>query len=162
MFINSVGAYYGYFGSNCLSEETRRKLIALGIDPSTVASEAQAKALIEKILQIYAVQKSKSADGENSITSEADVYAKARELAQKTNAHFSHSMSIEEIFRAISAKINSQTSNKINNDKEQDYSSCKEELAQLEFEYYQLKQHENKMFESMYYSGNVNRMMLGI
>ena len=35
-------------GNALISEETRRKLIALGIDPSTVTSEAQARALIEK------------------------------------------------------------------------------------------------------------------
>ena len=51
MSINSVGNLSGYIhlcGSK-LSEETRRKLIALGIDPSTVASEAQAQILIAQI-----------------------------------------------------------------------------------------------------------------
>ena len=32
-----------------ISEETRRKLIALGIDPAPVTSEAQARALIEQV-----------------------------------------------------------------------------------------------------------------
>lgn len=161
MFINSVGSYYGYVGSNCLSEETRRKLIALGIDPSMVSSEAQAKVLIEKLLQIYAVQKSKSCDGQNSISSEAVVISKAMELAKQVGASFSHSMSAEEIFKAISAKIDFESENKVNSSK-QDYSLCKEELVELQFEYSQLKQSENAMFASMYYSGNVNRMMLGI
>ena len=161
MFINSVGSYYGYVGSNCLSEETRRRLIALGIDPSTVSSEAQAKVLIEKLLQIYAVQKSKSSDGQNNISSEAVVISKARELAKQVGASFSHSMSTEEILKAISTKIDSKPENNINSNK-QDYSLCKEELVQLQFEYSQLKQNENAMFASMYYSGNVNRMMLGI
>lgn len=161
MFINSVGSYYGYTGSNGLSEETRRKLIALGIDPSTVTSEAQAKILIEKLLQIYSVQKTKSADSENNITYEADVYAKAKELAKRVGVSFSHSMTTEEILKTISTKINIEAEKEDNNSK-YDYSLCKEELAQLEFQFYQLKQHENAMFASMYYSGNVNRMMLGI
>jgi len=51
MSVNSVGNLSGYIRlcGTILSEETRRKLIALGIDPSTVASEAQAKILIEQI-----------------------------------------------------------------------------------------------------------------
>ena len=54
MSINSVGNLNGYIhpcGSK-LSEETRRKLIALGIDPSTVASEAQAQILIAQLEEL--------------------------------------------------------------------------------------------------------------
>ena len=48
--IRSLGFVNSYIMpcSTVLSEETRRKLIALGIDPSTVKSEAEAKKLIEK------------------------------------------------------------------------------------------------------------------
>ena len=54
MSINSVGNLNGYIrlcGSK-LSEETRRKLIALGIDPSTVTSEAQAQILIAQLEEL--------------------------------------------------------------------------------------------------------------
>ena len=53
MSINSIGFLGGYFyGNNGLSEETKQKLLALGIDPSTVVSEVQAKILIENIIKI--------------------------------------------------------------------------------------------------------------
>lgn len=47
--VNSyVGSYFGA-GQALISEETRRRLLALGIDPATVTSEIQAKNLIAKI-----------------------------------------------------------------------------------------------------------------
>ncbi len=53
MSINSIGSIGGYFGScaHVLKEETRRKLIALGIDPSSVSSESEAQMIIEKITE---------------------------------------------------------------------------------------------------------------
>lgn len=54
MSINSVSFInsYSYCAGSPLSEATKRKLIALGIDPSTVHSEAEAKALIDNIVQM--------------------------------------------------------------------------------------------------------------
>ncbi len=51
MSVNSIGYVnsYNFLCTSTLSEETRRKLIALGIDPSMVTSEAQAKILIEQL-----------------------------------------------------------------------------------------------------------------
>ena len=48
--INSIGNFYVPC-AHTLKEETRRKLIALGIDPSTVSSESEAQMLIEQITQ---------------------------------------------------------------------------------------------------------------
>ena len=54
MSINSIGFSNAYlcFSGSSLSESTKRKLIALGIDPSTVQSESQAKAIIEQVLEL--------------------------------------------------------------------------------------------------------------
>lgn len=54
MSINSIGFQGSFicFSGSLLSEATRRKLIALGIDPSTVKSESEAKAIIEQILEM--------------------------------------------------------------------------------------------------------------
>ena len=43
---------YCCFSHSSISESTRRKLIALGIDPSTVHSESEAQAIIERILEL--------------------------------------------------------------------------------------------------------------
>ena len=58
---------YQCFASSLISEETRRKLIALGIDPSTVSSETQAKILIAKAEGTY-----KSLNIENTKTTESE------------------------------------------------------------------------------------------
>ena len=54
MSINSVSFInsYSYCVGSPLSEATKRKLIALGIDPATVHSESEAKALIDNIVQM--------------------------------------------------------------------------------------------------------------
>lgn len=54
MSINSIGFQNSYLciSGSSLSEATKRKLIALGIDPSTVHSESEAKALIEQVLEL--------------------------------------------------------------------------------------------------------------
>ena len=54
MSINSIG-YFGIFGGGYLSEETKRKLRALGIDPMKVTSESQAKILIRDALRQQAL-----------------------------------------------------------------------------------------------------------
>ncbi len=54
MSVNSIG-YFGIFGGGYLSEETKRKLRALGIDPVTVTSESQARILIKEALKNQAL-----------------------------------------------------------------------------------------------------------
>lgn len=50
MSVNSIG-YFGIFGGGYISEETKRKLRALGIDPINVTSESQAQILIRDALK---------------------------------------------------------------------------------------------------------------
>ncbi|MBR6301570.1 hypothetical protein IKR55_02420 [bacterium] len=54
MSVNGIG-YFGIFGGGYLSEETKRKLRALGIDPVNVTSESQAKILIRDALKKQAL-----------------------------------------------------------------------------------------------------------
>ena len=64
MSINNIGSLSGFIViQDRLSEQTRRKLIALGIDPSTVSSESEALRLIESIERKKEVQK---VDNENT------------------------------------------------------------------------------------------------
>ena len=62
MSINSIGtqvnyeSYNSYSTTSSLSEETKRKLLALGIDPKTVTSEAQAQILIENAVKMQKTQ----------------------------------------------------------------------------------------------------------
>lgn len=54
--ITNIGGFFICTGSG-LKEETKRKLIALGIDPSTVTSEAEAQRIIENAEQLKKIQK---------------------------------------------------------------------------------------------------------
>ena len=59
MSVNSLASLGGYCisGVSTLSESTKRKLQALGIDPSSVTSEAQAQSLINAAQTRQQVQK---------------------------------------------------------------------------------------------------------
>lgn len=54
MSINGIG-FFPIFGGGYLSEETKRKLRALGIDPVNVTSESQAYILIRDALKKQAL-----------------------------------------------------------------------------------------------------------
>ncbi len=81
MSINSIGQFGGcfYVSGNTLSEETRRKLLALGIDPNTVTSESEAKRLIENIEQLKAIRKvNNESNSKNTCTDEEELRIKKR------------------------------------------------------------------------------------
>ena len=80
MSINSIGNLSGFIViQDRLSEQTRRKLIALGIDPSTVSSESEALRLIDSIEKRKAVQKvDNDSNSKNTCTAEEDLKEKKR------------------------------------------------------------------------------------
>lgn len=82
--VSSIGSFTGCQGSN-LSEETKRKLRELGVEPSTVANEFQAQQLIETLEQkLEQVHKSASFGNARKATSgEAELIAKAKALANQ-------------------------------------------------------------------------------
>ena len=108
MSINSIGQLGSYggggFGSGGISEETRRKLIALGIDPRTVTSEAQAQALIQNAIKIR--KSSNTPLPINVCQGEQELISKAKRLASKMGITVSNTMPVEEILKLISDKIN--------------------------------------------------------
>ena len=164
MSVNSIGFLGGYYYNNSgLSEETKQKLIALGIEPSTVVSEAQAKVLIENILKIQNVDKSKSVKTSNSCTSECEIISRTKLLAKKVGVSISENMKVEEMLGAISAAINKKLSQP-NQNKENltNLKNYMQELSSLQNEFSVVKQNENAMFASMNFSANINKMMLGL
>lgn len=75
MSLNSVSSnlYFCVYSTQKISEETRKKLIALGINPNTVTSEAQAQALIAKIEKTQSVKEpTNESSSKNTISSEQD------------------------------------------------------------------------------------------
>lgn len=155
--VSSIGSFTGCQGSN-LSEETKRKLRELGVEPSTVANEFQAQQLI-KILEQKLEQVHKSASFGNarkSTSGEAELIAKAKALANQVGISVSSTDSLSDIFSKIKAKINTMEA------QGQDIKACKSELSALEDKYSTVQQNQSSMLSAMNYTASLNKYMLGL
>ena len=153
MPINSIGqinSFGGSFGnSDGISEQTKRKLIALGIDPRTVTSEAQAQILIQEAIKIR--KSSKTPLPLNICEGEQELISKAKSLALKMGISVSNNLPLDQILKIISDKIDSGN-----------YDEFKPEFASIVDAFNNVKQHENNMYVSMNYNAILNKMMLGL
>ena len=155
--VSSIGSFTGCQSSN-LSEETKRKLRELGVEPSTVANEFQAQQLI-KILEQKLEQVHKSASFGNArkaISGEAELIAKAKALANQVGISVSSTDSLSDIFSKIKAKINTMEA------QGQDIKACKSELSALEDKYSTVQQNQSSMLSAMNYTASLNKYMLGL
>ena len=159
MSINSVSSIgsTGCQGSN-LSEETKRKLRELGVEPSTVANEFQAQQLIKTLEQkLEQVHKSASFGNARKATSgEAELIAKAKALANQVGISVSSTDSLSDIFSKIKAKINTMEA------QGQDIKAYKSELSALEDKYSTVQQNQSSMLSAMNYTASLNKYMLGL
>ncbi len=155
--VSSIGSFTGCQSSN-LSEETKRKLRELGVEPSTVANEFQAQQLI-KILEQKLEQVHKSASFGNArkaTTGEAELIAKAKALANQVGISLSSTDSLSDIFSKIKAKINTMEA------QGQDIKAYKSELSALEDKYSTVQQNQSSMLSAMNYTASLNKYMLGL
>lgn len=155
--VSSIGSFTGCQGSN-LSEETKRKLRELGVEPSTVANEFQAQQLI-KILEQKLEQVHKSASFGNArkaTSGEAELIAKAKALANQVGISVSSTDSLSDIFSKIKSKINTMEA------QGQDIKACKSELSALEDKYSTVQQNQSSMLSAMNYTASLNKYMLGL
>lgn len=170
MGINPASLINSYFGAgnSTLSEETRRRLIALGIDPSTVNSEAQAQIIIQNVLRAKKMEAENiSAKPEsiqqNCCAGEIELMKKARELAQKMGLQLANNLTLDEILKAIAAQIsnvlNSDTTDKSKKDLYEEYN---QDLAAIDKSYEVVKNNENALILSMNMNANINKMILGL
>ena len=93
------------YQNNTLSAATKQKLEALGIDPSSVTSEAQAQALIS---QAEATQHQQNANSENNgggNSSEQELMSEAKSLATAVGASVSSDDTLDDIINNIDTKI---------------------------------------------------------
>ena len=81
--ISNLGTSYSFCTQNKLSEETKRKLQALGIDVTNVTSEAQAQMLITAAQSRQQVQKTDNSNKDTTCSSELELITKAKTLANK-------------------------------------------------------------------------------
>lgn len=155
--VSSIGSFTGCQSSN-LSEETKRKLRELGVEPSTVANEFQAQQLIKTLEQkLEQVHKSASFGNARKATSgEAELIAKAKALANQVGISVSSTDSLSDIFSKIKAKINTMEA------QGQDIKACKSELSVLEDKYSTVQQNQSSMLSAMNYTASLNKYMLGL
>lgn len=154
-------SFFGCVSGSRLSEETIRKLRRLGIEPSTVTSEAQAQALITKLEQkLEQVHKTaNSNNAQQATSSEAEMIAKAKALAAQVGVSVSSSESLSDIFSKISKKLESITKG---GDSLKEVKGYKLELSSLEDEYSTIQQSQNSMYSAMNYTANMNKYILGL
>lgn len=158
---SASNSFFGCVSGSRLSEETIRKLRRLGIEPSTVTSEAQAQALITKLEQkLEQVHKTaNSNNAQQATSSEAEMIAKAKALAAQVGVSVSSSESLSDIFSKISKKLESITKG---GDSLKEVNGYKSELSSLEDEYSTIQQSQNSMYSAMNYTANMNKYILGL
>lgn len=158
---SASNSFFGCVSGSRLSEETIRKLRRLGIEPSTVTSEAQAQALITKLEQkLEQVHKTaNSNNAQQATSSEAEMIAKAKALAAQVGVSVSSSESLSDIFSKISKKLESITKG---GDSLKEVKGYKSELSSLENEYSTIQQSQNSMYSAMNYTANMNKYILGL
>lgn len=158
---SASNSFFGCVSGSRLSEETIRKLRRLGIEPSTVTSEAQAQALITKLEQkLEQVHKTaNSNNAQQATSSEAEMIAKAKALAAQVGVSVSSSESLSDIFSKISKKLESITKG---GDSLKEVKGYKSELSSLEDEYSTIQQSQNSMYSAMNYTANMNKYLLGL
>lgn len=158
---SASNSFFGCVSGSRLSEETIRKLRRLGVEPSTVTSEAQAQALITKLEQkLEQVHKTaNSNNAQQATSSEAEMIAKAKALAAQVGVSVSSSESLSDIFSKISKKLESITKG---GDSLKEVKGYKSELSSLEDEYSTIQQSQNSMYSAMNYTANMNKYILGL
>lgn len=158
---SASNSFFGCVSGSRLSEETIRKLRRLGIEPSTVTSEAQAQALITKLEQkLEQVHKTaNSNNAQQATSSEAEMIAKAKALAAQVDVSVSSLESLSDIFSKISKKLESITKG---GDSLKEVKGYKSELSSLEDEYSTIQQSQNSMYSAMNYTANMNKYILGL
>lgn len=167
MSINSISAMSGSYSTgqssqSQLSEETKRKLQALGIDPSTVTSETQAQALIAAAQQQVQQTTNESSSQNTCCSSECELISRAKILAEKIGVQTSTNDSLENLIDKISSKITSLTS--LNNDSkaQSETNQYQNELTSIQNEYSTVSSNQNSIMTAMNLTANMNKLLLGI
>lgn len=158
--VSSVGGASSAVGtsgasSSKLSEDTKKKLRALGLDPTKYTSEAEAQAAIQEAMLKQASHKPKGADGFKAVEEEA------KALAAEMGISTSNNDKIGDIMNAISAKISElQSSAGSDASKLAQVNDYSNKFAAISNELNQLKAANNMTGATAL--GNYNKAALGL
>jgi len=152
MTINGVSTFSTacYSGTSVISEETRRQLIALGIDPSTVTSEAQAKQLIAAAKQKVA-ETTNDSSSKSTCSSELELLSRVKNFANKIGVKLSFTQTLKEMIDELTSKV-------------QELKSTEDtaEFDGIKNEYAVIENSQNAMYTAMNVTANINKFMLGL
>jgi len=127
-YINcSQAAALSTYKGDELSVSTKMRLEALGIDPSSVKTEAQAQILIAQAEAAQSQNNSGKQQGGNS--SREQLVAEAKNLAQKVGARISDQDTLPDMIEKISDAIQVMTVSSSNYEKVQGYQAELKDLA---------------------------------
>ena len=165
---NSIG--YSAYPQPHLSGSTKSKLEALGIDPSVVTSETQAQAVIatrelEKCFEEYTAMQNKQAaeKEEQTNTTETDLIAEAKNLAEQLGIDVENDATFDEITALISDVIQDMI-DRAGDDpaaiqRAQQYQAM---LAQITGEYDNVISSNSGLYSALSMQANNTRYMLGL
>lgn len=145
--------------SNQLSEETKAKLQALGINPTTVSSEAEAQSLIA---QVEAMSKTDQARPQSN-SSDQTLLTRAKDLAEEVGVKVSQTDTTDEICEKIAQKIE-QLVAQCGNDSSQmsNIEEYQRELASIDSRYSTKIDSQESIFAAMNMISASNKYALGL
>ncbi|GEM_PF-1093739 len=154
-----------------LSASTRRKLEALGIDPTLVNSESYAQSLIksresQRSFEQYTVQNAeneKADSTQKSNSAESELISEAKSLAEQLGISVDNSMTFDEITSQISSAISDMFSKAQENPELlQQAQLYQAQLSQLTDNYNSTSQSTTDLYSAMSMQANHTKYMLGL
>lgn len=146
-----------------LSEETRRKLLELGIDPSTVTSESHAQMLIRQAEAKKIQNHNQQASSKSSCSSEYQLISNAKALAKKMGIKNTDGKTLSELVATVTDKITLQT--KIygeNSQQVKDLNAVKASLEELKEEFSRIDKNREFVYSNLDMVANINKYYLGL
>ncbi len=149
------------YQNNTLSAATKQKLEALGIDPSSVTSEAQAQALISQAEATQHQQNANSGNNGGKNSSEQELMSEAKSLATAVGASVSSDDTLDDIISNIDTKIQAMLNSGDENQFKlaQGYQS---QLASLSERVDSITSTQNNIFNTMDMVSVSNKYALGL
>ena len=134
---------------NNISSSTKVTLESLGVNISTVSSESEAKALIEKLKAAKAGNQTQAEKKEQSeVASETETLEDAKSLASKMGLVLNNNTSADEVLRQISNKIREMASSD-NPTERQMAQAYQAQLSTISNSYQAIQASQNSMYSAM-------------
>ncbi|MCI1273899.1 MAG: hypothetical protein LKG27_05645 [Clostridiaceae bacterium] len=139
-----------------LSEETKQKLIALGLDPTQFTSETQAQQKIAEIQAIKQQNNTQSSTQQQGNSTQAALMSEAKTLAAQANVSVADTDKLDDILENISDAVSKMDAQNPNT------KYFQERLAALENENIQAQQSISSLDSMMAMAATNNKIALGL